>query len=454
MNNKDLSPLHTELKQLLAEKHPGQPEYHQAVEETLLDLIPYVLEQSAQDQTMMASTLKRLIEPDRIIQFRVSWQDDLGKMQHHRGYRVQHCNVLGPYKGGIRFHPSVTQSVLKFLAYEQTIKNSLTGLPIGGGKGGANFDPKGRSDGEIKRFCQAFIQQLAPFIGPYRDVPAGDIGVGSREIGYMYGMYKQLTQQHLGSLTGRIPEIGGSLFRPEATGFGCIYLLNEALAFHQRQLAHQDVLISGSGVVALYAAEKCLANQARVMSLSDSNGLLLSKEGFSFEDISKIKRAKLIDRARLKDIAAGLPGVKYLAKQKPWQHPGHIAIPCATQNEIDEADAKSIRENGVYAVIEGANMPVTQAAIEQFEANDILYIPGKIGNCGGVIVSTYEMSQNACFSPWSQDQVDEKLKAQMRQVHQLCQATESKTGVCFNYRKTSNIAGFLRVHEAHTRLGV
>ena len=387
------------------------------------------------------------------MQFRVTWTDDQGNVQTNMGYRIQHNNVIGPYKGGIRFHASVNLSILKFLAFEQTFKNSLTTLPMGGAKGGSDFSPRGKSNAEVMRFCQAFMSELYRHIGPDEDVPAGDIGVGGREVGYMFGMYKKLTHQFQGVLTGKGLEFGGSLIRPEATGYGNVYFLENMLATRGESLRGKTVLVSGAGNVAQYTVEKCIQLGAKVLTMSDSDGYIYDPDGIDREKLDYIMELKNIERGRIKEYADEY-GVKYVPNQKPWAEKADIALPSATQNEIDEEAAKKLVANGVIAVSEGANMPSTPGAIKVFQEAKILYSPGKAANAGGVAVSGLEMSQNSERLRWSREEVDQKLHDIMNDIHANCVKYGTEPDGYINYVKGANVAGFLKVARAMMAQGI
>ena len=430
-------------------RNEGEPEFHQAVSEVMESLLPVVNENK---EFQDAKILERLVEPDRIISFRIVWYDDNGEAQVNRGYRVQFNNSIGPYKGGLRFDPSVNVSILKFLAFEQIFKNSLTTLPLGAGKGGADFDPKGKSDREIMRFCQAFMTELYAYIGPDLDVPAGDIGVGSREIGYMFGQYKKLKREFTGALTGKGPSWGGSLIRPEATGYGAVYFAQKMLNFKNKDIEGMTSVISGSGNVALYAAEKILQLGGNVITLSDSKGFILDKEGINAEKLNFLNELKTVRRGSLKEFAEKFK-VEYYEGQKPWGVECDLAFPCATQNEISGEDANNLVKNGCFLVSEGANMPSTPEAIDIFQNNDFLYGPGKAANAGGVAVSGLEMAQNSMRHSWSREEVEDKLANIMSDIHDSCIAYGSdKSGV--DYLKGANIAGFMKVAQNMVSFGV
>ncbi len=434
----------------LAAAHPHQPEYLQAVEEWLGSVAPAL---SRFDQLEQQALLWRLCEPERIIAFRVCWMDDRGQVQVNRGYRVQHSSALGPYKGGLRFHPSVNLSILKFLAFEQTFKNSLTTLPMGSGKGGSDFDPKGKSEAEIMRFCQAFMLELAHHIGADTDVPAGDIGVGSREIGYMNGFYKKLTHRTDSVLTGKGLSYGGSLLRPEATGYGLIYFVQNLLALRGEALEGKTIAVSGSGNVAQYAIEKALALGGKVVTISDSGGTVYDPVGFDAEKLALLKHIKNERRGRAADYARAR-GLDYQQGQKPWGVPVQIALPCATQNEIGVAEARQLLANGVEGVAEGANMPSSNEAIALFQEARVWFAPAKAANAGGVATSGLEMTQNAERLPWSREQVDAKLHQIMQTIHDTCVQHGQRQAGGVDYVAGANIGGFLKVAEATLAQGV
>ncbi|MGL4346098.1 MAG: NADP-specific glutamate dehydrogenase [Cellulosilyticaceae bacterium] len=429
--------------------HPSQPEFHQAVKEVLLCMEP-VAEKNP--QYIKAGIFERMVEPERIIIFRVSWVNDAGEVKVNRGFRVQFNSAIGPYKGGLRFHPSVNIGVIKFLGFEQIFKNSLTGLPMGGGKGGSDFDPKGKSDGEIMRFCQSFMTELAKHIGQDTDVPAGDIGVGAREIGFMYGQYKRLRNEFTGVLTGKGLTYGGSLVRKEATGYGCCYFTQEMLATRDESFAGKDVVISGSGNVAIYAAEKAYQLGAKVVAMSDSNGYIYDPNGI---DLDLVKQLKEVERKRIKEYVAVRPDATYEdGCRNIWKVPCQIALPCATQNELHEEDAKILVANGVIAVAEGANMPSTPDAVDYFLANKVLFGPGKAANAGGVATSGLEMSQNSMRYSWTFEEVDEKLQNIMKNIHSSARNAATEYGDADNYVLGANVAGFLKVADAMYMQGV
>ncbi|MDD2161800.1 NADP-specific glutamate dehydrogenase [Pseudomonas sp. MIL19] len=433
----------------LKQRDPDQPEFHQAVEEVLRTLWPFL---EANPRYLQAGIVERMVEPERVIMFRVSWVDDAGRVQVNRGYRVQMSSAIGPYKGGLRFHPSVNLGVLKFLAFEQVFKNSLTSLPMGGGKGGSDFDPKGKSDNEVMRFCQAFMSELYRHIGADLDVPAGDIGVGGREIGYMFGQYKRLANQFTSVLTGKGISYGGSLVRPEATGYGCVYFAQEMLKRIHRGVDGQRVAISGSGNVAQFAAQKVMELGGMVVSLSDSEGTLHTPDGLTEEQWQHLMDLKNVRRGRLSEMAAQF-NLNFLVGQRPWHLPCDIALPCATQNELDADDARTLLSNGCYCVAEGANMPSTLEAVDLFIDAGICFAPGKASNAGGVATSGLEMSQNAMRLSWTAGEVDERLHSIMQSIHSACVRYGEENGR-INYVKGANIAGFVKVADAMLAQGV
>lgn len=436
----------------LERRNPGQPEFHQAVREVAHDVLPFINEHARYQKGKL---LERMTEPDRVVSFRVSWIDDNGQTHVNRGWRVQFNNAIGPYKGGLRFDPGLTESVLKFLGFEQGFKNALTGLPIGGAKGGANFNPKGKSDDEVMRFCQALMNQLVHYIGPNKDIPAGDIGVGQREIGYLFGQYRNLTHEFVGALTGKGVSFGGSELRTEATGYGVLYFVVDMLDRAGRDLEKQRVAISGAGNVALHAAEKAIELGATVITLSDSGGTLYAKGGLESEQLDTIKEMKSDRGCRIKDVAEEL-GLDYNADAKPWAVECDIALPCATQNELDTDDAKQLVKNGCRLVAEGANMPCTAEAIDVFQDNDdVLYAPGKATNAGGVAVSGLERAQNAQHLVWTRDRVDDELRQIMSQIHDRCEHHGGNgDGRPVNYLRGANIAGFEKLADAMIAQGV
>jgi glutamate dehydrogenase (NADP+) len=447
MTNKpiDLVEFMNEVKQ----RNPGETEFHQAVQEVAEDIIPFVNENPRYNK---AAILRRMIEPDRIISFRVTWEDDEGNIHVNRGYRVQYNSAIGPYKGGLRFHPSVNQSVLKFLGFEQVFKNSLTTLPMGGGKGGSDFDPKGKSDREVMRFCQSFMSELHKHIGPNRDVPAGDIGVGSREIGYLFGQYKRLENEFTGTMTGKSLEFGGSLIRTEATGYGTVYFAELMLKHVGDSVKDKTVVISGSGNVAQYAAEKVIQLGGKVVTMSDSSGFIYDPDGITAEKLAYLIDLKTVQRGRISAYAEKYD-CQFFAGEKPWGIKCDIALPCATQNEINVEDAKTLVANGVKAIAEGANMPTYIDAIHVFHDNKILYAPGKASNAGGVAVSGLEMSQNSLRISWTRAELDERLQKIMQDIHDQC-LTYGNDGSHVDYVKGANLAGFVKVANAMQAYGV
>ncbi len=437
--------------QYVADRNPRQPEFQQAVTEVIQTLWPTV---SKNRHYLESGLLERLIEPERVIIFRVSWVNDAGKVCVNRGYRIQHNSAIGPYKGGIRFHPSVNLSILKFLAFEQTFKNALTTLPMGGGKGGSDFDPKGKSEGEIMRFCQAFMTELYRHLGSDTDVPAGDIGVGGREVGYMAGMMKKLSNRADCVFTGKGLSFGGSLIRPESTGYGTVYFVQEMLKHRNTDLEGMRVSISGSGNVAQYACEKAMELGAKVLTVSDSSGAIVDESGFTAEKLAVLMDVKNNLRGRLTDYAARVKDAKYLDGATPWSVPVDIALPCATQNELHKADAETLIKNGVKAVAEGANMPCTIDAITLFEKSGVLYAPGKASNAGGVATSGLEMSQNAIRMAWSRDEVDTRLHKIMQNIHKACLHHGQNPDGSTSYTTGANVAGFVKVADAMLAQGV
>ena len=436
----------------LAQRFPNEPEYLQAVEE-VVNSIEDVYNQYPVFERQ--NLIERLCVPDRVIEFRVTWTDDNGRVHTNMGYRIQHNNAIGPYKGGIRFHSSVNLSILKFLAFEQTFKNSLTTLSMGGAKGGSDFSPRGKSDMEVMRFCQAFITELYRNIGPNTDVPAGDIGVGGREVGYMFGWYKKMTREFTGTFTGKGLDFGGSLMRPEATGFGNVYFLLNMLATKGIDIKGKRVAISGSGNVALYTAKKLLQLGAVPVSMSDSDGSIYIPDGMTQEQFDRIFELKMAMRGRISEFAAENPGVQYFPGERPWKHVKcDIAMPSATQNELDGDDARALLAQGVIAVSEGANMPSTREAVHEFIKARILYAPGKAANAGGVSVSGLEMAQNAQMLPWSAEEVDLKLQDIMKKIHEQCVAFGREDDNYTNYVNGANIAGFMKVARAMTAEGI
>ena len=428
-----------------------EPEFIQAVQEVAETVIPYIARKKIYSGK---NILLRMVEPERLISFRVSWVDDKGEIHVNRGYRIQMNSAIGPYKGGLRFHPTVNASILKFLAFEQVFKNSLTTLPMGGGKGGSDFDPKGKSDDEVMRFCHAFMTELNRHIGPNTDVPAGDIGVGAREIGFLFGMYKKIRNEFTGVLTGKGRSWGGSLIRPEATGYGTVYFAQSMLQTRGESFEGKNVVISGSGNVAQYAAEKAIQLGAKVLTLSDSQGYVLDSEGIDAKKLAYVMDLKNNKRGRISEYAKKYKSAKFFKGKKPWDIRCDIALPCATQNELSGADAKKLIKGKCICVAEGANMPSTPEAIHEFDKARILFAPGKASNAGGVATSGLEMSQNSLRISWSREEVDEKLKAIMEDIHDSCiQYGKEKDGYC-NYVKGANIAGFVKVADAMLAQGV
>ena len=441
------------IKQFLAEvneRNNNEPEFMQAVTEVAETVIPYII---TKDIYYGQNVLLRMAEPERVISFRVAWIDDNEEIQVNRGYRVQMNSAIGPYKGGLRFHPSVNLSILKFLAFEQIFKNSLTTLPMGGGKGGADFNPKGRSDTEVMRFCQSFMSELFRHIGPNNDVPAGDIGVGGREIGYLFGQYKKLRNEFSGVLTGKGVSWGGSLIRPEATGYGVVYFTNKMLNHIDDSIKNKNVVISGSGNVAQFAAEKCIHLGAKVLTLSDSSGYIYDKEGINSEKLAHVMDIKNIKRKRISEYVKKYPKARFIPNEKPWGTQCAVALPCATQNELDIKDAEQLVSNGCICVCEGANMPTTPNAISFFKKHNILFAPGKASNAGGVAVSGLEMAQNSLRYNWTREEVDSKLKNIMEDIHNSClEYGLDKANI--DYVKGANIAGFVKVADAMLAQGV
>jgi len=431
-------------------RNPGQPEFVQAVQEVAQDIFEFIEDKEAYHR---AQILRRIAEPDRIVSFRVCWEDDNGGIRVQRGYRVQNNNAIGPYKGGIRFHPSVTESVLKFLAFEQTFKNALTGLPMGGGKGGSNFNPKGKSDREVMRFCQSFMTELYRHIGADIDVPAGDIGVGGREIGYMFGQYKRITNQFTGVLTGKGLEYGGSMIRPEATGYGAVYFLENMLKHKGAGLEGKTAVVSGSGNVATHAAEKLVQLGAKPVTLSDSGGFIHDPEGLTQEKINWVKAHKTHRRGRIEDYCTEFTAATFHAGETPWNVPCDVALPCATQNELHADDARALIANGCTAVSEGANMPTTLDGVHAFKDAKTLFAPGKAANAGGVAVSGLEMSQNSERRSWKIEELQTMLRDIMDGIHGSCLEYGERDGHV-DYVKGANIAGFKKVADAMLAFGV
>ena len=430
-------------------KNPAEPEFHQAVKE-VLDSLKLVIDAN-EEKYRKAGILERFTEPERIVSFRVPWVDDNGKVQVNKGYRVQFNSAIGPYKGGLRFHPSVNQGILKFLGFEQTLKNSLTGLPMGGGKGGSNFDPKGKSDREVMAFCQSFMTELYRHIGKDTDVPAGDIGVGGREIGYLFGQYKRMTGLYEGVLTGKGLTFGGSLARTQATGYGLVYMLDEMLKHNGKEIAGKTVLVSGSGNVAIYAVEKAQQYGAKVVAMSDSNGYIYDADGIKLDVVKEIKEVR---RGRIKEYADAVPTAVYTEGKGIWTIPCDIALPCATQNELNLDDAKALLANGCFAVAEGANMPSTREATDLFVEKKILFMPGKAANAGGVATSGLEQSQNSLRLSWTFEEVDERLHKIMIDIFAKAADAAERYGVPGNYVAGANIAGFEKVVEAMIAQGI
>lgn len=439
-----------EVVESLQRRFPNEPEYIQAVSQVLETIEE---EYNKHPEFERVNLIERLCIPDRIIKFRVNWVDDKGNIQTNMGYRVQHSNVIGPYKGGLRFHTSVNESILKFLAFEQTFKNSLTTLPMGGGKGGSDFSPRGKSNAEVMRFCQAFMSELWHYVGPDCDVPAGDIGVGGREVGYMFGQYKKLTHQFVGILTGKGQEFGGSLIRPEATGYGNVYFLQNMLKTRNIDLKGKTVLVSGSGNVAQYTIEKLLHLGAKPVTCSDSDGYIYDPDGINEEKLAYIMELKNIERGRIREYAEKY-GVKYVPGAKPWFEKADIATPCATQNEINAEAATALINNGIIAVTEGANMPSTPEAVRIFQEAKVLYCPGKASNAGGVAVSGLEMTQNSERLKWDREEVDQKLHNIMDDIHENCVRYGTEPDGYVNYVKGANIAGFIKVAKAIMAQGI
>ena len=438
-----------DVMELVVKKNPGELEFHQAVKE-VLDSLRVVVDKN-EDAFRKDALLERLTEPERIISFRIPWVDDKGQAHVNRGWRVQFSSAVGPYKGGLRFHPSVNQSIIKFLGFEQIFKNSLTGLPIGGAKGGADFDPKGKSDHEVMVFCQGFMTELSKYIGADMDVPAGDIGVGSREIGYMYGQYKKLTGRYEGVLTGKGLTYGGSRVRAEATGYGLVYIVKEMLEKEGISMEGKTVVVSGSGNVAIYATEKVQQFGGKVVAMSDSNGYVYDPEGIKLDIVKEIKEVK---RGRIKEYADQVPGAVYKEGKGIWTVPCDIALPCATQNELHEEDAVLLKKNGCFCVAEGANMPCTREATEYFLKNGVLFMPGKAANAGGVATSALEMSQNSQRISWSFEKVDEKLQEIMKDIYEKTAEAAQRYGVPGNFVAGANIAGFEKVVDAMNAQGI
>ncbi|MGM0540176.1 MAG: NADP-specific glutamate dehydrogenase [Thermodesulfobacteriota bacterium] len=447
----------SDIMDIVTARDPGQPEFHQAVSEVAESIKP-VLDKNPEYR--QAKVLERICEPERVIQFRVPWVDDKGEVHVNRAFRIEMNSALGPYKGGLRFHPSVNLSILKFLAFEQTFKNALTSLPMGGGKGGSDFDPKGKSDNEVMRYCQSFMAELYRHIGPNTDVPAGDIGVGAREIGYMFGYYKKLRNEFTGVLTGKGLNWGGSLIRPEATGYGVVYYAAEMLATRSESLEGKTCLVSGSGNVSQYTTEKLLEFGAKVVTLSDSNGYIYDPEGVSQEKLEFVKLLKNVRRGRIKEYAEKYPSAEFVALESGqdhnplWDYQAHCAFPSATENEINGLDAQNLVKNGVKVVAEGANMPTTPDGIDVFLNNGVLFGPSKAANAGGVSVSGLEMTQNSMRLGWNREEVDNRLQMIMKNIHKTCLDAAEEYGTPQNYMNGANIAGFVKVVDAMLDQGV
>jgi glutamate dehydrogenase (NADP+) len=435
----------------LIKKNPGESEFHQAVKEVLESVAPMIM---AYPYLREQKIMERMVEPERVIMFRVPWMDDQGEVHINRGFRVQMNSAIGPYKGGIRFHASVNLSIMKFLAFEQTFKNALTTLPMGGAKGGSDFSPRGKSDAEVMRFCQSFMTELQRHIGADTDVPAGDIGVGGREIGFMFGQYKRLRDEFTGTLTGKGQLWGGSLMRPEATGYGACYFAEAMLATREESFEGKKVCISGSGNVAQYAAQKAMRLGAKVLTLSDSDGFIYDPEGLNEEKMAFVFELKNIRRGRIKEYAAKYPQAQYFAGERPWKIACDIAMPCATQNEIEKGDAENLIKNGCFCVTEGANMPSTPEAISVFQGAKILYSPGKASNAGGVATSGLEMTQNSMRLKWTAEEVDARLRTIMADIHAACLKYGTEEDGYINYVKGANIAGFMKVANSMVEQGL
>jgi len=435
---------HTHIEEILSHHHSYQSEFKEAVDEILCDILRF---SDNHTRSEVIDFFERLVEPDRSIRFKVEWFDDMNKIQVNRGYRVQFNNSIGPYKGGLRFHPSVNESILKFLGFEQIFKNALTGIPMGGAKGGSDFNPKGKSEAEIRRFCQRFMEELHKYIGSNIDIPAGDIGVGVREIGHMFGHYLKLTNEYTGIITGKHPVFGGSCAREEATGYGCVYFLKEALKHHERKLKGKSVLVSGAGNVALFTVEKLIENNTIVLSVSDSDGTLYFKDGISLDDLNQLKILKFENRDRLENFKGS--HAQYREGEKPWSIAAEIAIPCATQNEINETDAKTLLSNGVEVIAEGANMPLNGQAIELVtNSPHVIYLPAKATNAGGVAVSGFERSQNAMHIQSSKSHIDKRLQEVMRAIHGHCLEFVDKEKGVTPYKVGANLYAFNKVYDA------
>jgi glutamate dehydrogenase (NADP+) len=436
---------------IVEKRNPNEPEFLQAVTEVAETVIPFIEENPQYDQGKL---LERMTEPERVLLFRVPWVDDSGEVQINKGYRIEMNSAIGPYKGGLRFHPSVNLSILKFLAFEQVFKNSLTTLPMGGGKGGADFNPKGKSDAEVMRFCQSFMTELSRHIGPNTDVPAGDIGVGGREIGYMFGQYKRLRNEFTGVLTGKGMSFGGSLIRPEATGYGDVYFAQSMLATKGDSFKGKTVAISGAGNVAQYATEKATELGGKVVTLSDSSGYIYDADGIDAEKLAFVMELKNIKRGRISEYIEKYPNAQFFKGERPWSVKCDVALPCATQNELNEEEAKTLVTNGCICVAEGANMPTTPEAIEVLQKAKVLFAPGKASNAGGVATSGLEMSQNSLRFNWTREEVDEKLKNIMKDIHESCVTYGTQADGYVDYVKGANVAGFVKVAEAMMAQGI
>jgi len=434
----------------LIRRNPGELEFHQAVHEVASHIIPYIDNKSIYSE---ARIMERLSEPDRVVMFRVCWEDDKGNVRVNRGYRVQHNNAIGPYKGGIRFHHEVNLSILKFLAFEQTFKNSLTGLPMGGAKGGADFNPKGKTDREVMRFCQAFMTELSRHIGSYTDIPAGDVGVGSREISYLFGQFKRISNQFTGTITGKGLAFGGSLIRTEATGYGCVYLMQDMFKHHNKTIDGSTATVSGSGNVAQYTAEKLIELGIKVVTMSDSTGYVYDKNGIDHEKLEFIKHLKNVERGRMSTYAEVF-GAEYVHNERPWNVPCDLAFPCATQNEINRRDASTLLANGCIAVVEGSNMATEQDGIDLFEAAKIMFMPSKAANAGGVAVSGLELTQNSMRLSWSREDLDQRLRTIMSNIHERCVEFGQEDDGYVDYLKGANIAGFIKVANTMIAYGI
>ena len=435
----------------LIKKNPGESEFHQAVREVVESVAPMIM---AYPYLREQKVMERIVEPERVIMFRVPWMDDQGEVQINRGFRVQMNSAIGPYKGGIRFHASVNLSIMKFLAFEQTFKNALTTLPMGGAKGGSDFSPRGKSDAEVMRFCQSFMTELQRHIGADTDVPAGDIGVGGREIGFMFGQYKRLRDEFTGTLTGKGQNWGGSLMRPEATGYGACYFTQAMLATRDERFEGKKVCISGAGNVAQYAAQKAMRLGAKVLTLSDSDGFIYDPEGLNEEKMAYVMELKNVRRGRIKEYVSKYPQAQYFPGERPWKIACDIAMPCATQNEIEKVDAENLLKNGCFCVTEGANMPSTPEAIALFQGAKILYSPGKASNAGGVATSGLEMTQNSMRLKWTAEEVDQRLRTIMADIHAACLKYGTEEDGYINYVKGANIAGFMKVANSMVEQGL